>query len=180
MSGNKMSSTKISSTKISSKLILKWMNLKNKRMVGLSWIALMICLMPSANAGEIQLNVIYTNNCEFAKNEIALLGSPDLKVNTICSAKVPQGFGIPGEQLYDYRMDTTVVTPNDVVVGQIFQLSEIHTDNCELAKKEVSLLNSSTVKVDPVCSDYIDPPFTSVNGKKYHYRLMTTLTVLSL
>jgi hypothetical protein len=59
------------------------------------------------------------------------------------------------------------------------QLGFINTNdtNCGKALSEISLLQTPTVQVAAVCSDYIQGGYASDNGQTYDYRLTTTVTI---
>jgi predicted aconitase len=128
-----------------------------------------------AQADSIQLNMIDTNFCERARNEVSVLSSAQVPVIATCS---PYGYYRSDDgRVFNYRVYTTVEVPGPVYQGQSIQLNFIDTNDCYRAQREIMLLNSAQVQVSAVCSDYVFQGYRSDNGRLYNYRLYTTITL---
>lgn len=123
----------------------------------------------------IKLADINTNDCGRAQNEITLLNSSRVQINTSCSEYSPGGYAADNGRLYDYRLTTYAVIPGTPTPGSTYKLADINTNNCNYAQQEASLLNSTRAGITAVCSDYIPGGYPSNNGQAYNYRVTTYL-----
>jgi hypothetical protein len=128
----------------------------------------------AAQASEIQLGRIDTNNCAAAESEVNLLNSSDIRVDTYCEAG---NFAGKNGRVYRYRLHTTADVPFRVYQNDRIQLGNIDTNNCEAARSEIALLKSPAVAVSAVCEAGY---FAGRNGRVYNYRLHTTLTIRNM
>ncbi len=129
----------------------------------------------SAKASQIQLNYIDTNDCRRAQHEVSLLNSASVQVYAECSRYIYRGYGSDQGGWYNFRLTTVVHTPYRVRRGERVRMNDIDTNDCAWAKREISLLNSATVRVRAVCSPYIYQGYGSDQGRRYNYRLYTTI-----
>jgi hypothetical protein len=127
----------------------------------------------AAKADLVALNFIDTNDCERARNEVALLNSTDIRVEPVCST--PGAYASNNGRAYTYRLYTLVTVPNPVAPGSVLKLNDIDTNDCQWAQHEISLLNSRQYRVNAVCSG--PGQYPSNNGRVYRYRLYTTVIV---
>ncbi len=119
---------------------------------------------------------INTNTCESIQKTVLLLSSPQVLVQSECSPYSPGGYRSREGRYYDYRLTSQVTFLGDLPVGASASLGFINTNNCVRAQTIVSMLNSEQAVVSAVCSEYTPGGFGSDNGRKYDYRLYTTVT----
>ncbi len=130
----------------------------------------------SAKAAQIPLNFINTNDCARARHEVMLLNSPSVQVYAECSRYIYRGFGSDQGGWYNYRLTSVAHVQGRVRVGERVRMNDINTNDCAWAKREISLLKSSTVRVQAVCSPYIYQGYGSRQGGWYNYRLYTSIS----
>lgn len=140
---------------------------------GFALACLLAIAAPAAHADQLDLNVIDTNDCVRARDEIQLLNSSDAYVDAECSdfGSYPSSNG----EVYNYRLYTMVSVPYSIGPGAVIRLNDIDTDDCEFAANEVRLLSSQRAYIDAEC----DGPgeFPSGDGHVYRFRVYSTITV---
>lgn len=125
----------------------------------------------AAQAGEVQLQPIDTNNCPAALSEIRLLNGNGVSVIPSCEYGTFTGHN---GQVYNSRLNTLVQVPYDVHPGMTIQLASIDTHNCAYAVSEIKLLSSAQVTVVPTCEA---GSFAGHNGEQYEFRVNTAITL---
>lgn len=140
--------------------------------------ASLFAVMASAQASTVSLNYVDTNDCARSQKLFSMLNKADAQVTATCSDYLQGGYSSDNGRAYDYRLYTTVTTDAPIVANQTIQLNFINANECEGIQKQVSLLNSSQVKVTAECSPYVFQGYRANNGKLYNYRLYTSITVL--
>ena len=142
--------------------------------IGLVLGSVLFLNISAAQANEIQLARIDTNDCTAEQNEIQLLNGPNASIYTYCESGTFYG---KNGRVYPFRLSTTVGVPYVVAPGMSIQLASIDTHNCSLDQSEVNLLNSAKVKVTTSCET---GSFVGQNGQVYAERLNTYITINSL